>query len=107
MTKSTVTSEPLLSPGEAAGLLGTEGTKALVRLAARAGLTVIFTPGGHRRYREAEVRAFKAASSRGPAGASAPNGAHAVSGDAAPLKTAPSAAIGTEWTEADEWADLP
>jgi excisionase family DNA binding protein len=58
--KETVAGESgLLTPQEAARLLGL-CSKTVVRLADAGKLSPARTPGGHRRYREAEVRALLA-----------------------------------------------
>lgn len=53
----TVTPEPLLTPAEVAKLFRVD-PKTVTRWAASGRLTSIRTPGGHRRFREAEVRAL-------------------------------------------------
>ena len=50
---------PLMSPGEAARVLGIH-PQTLARRAAGLGLTIVRTPNGHRRYVEAEIRALAA-----------------------------------------------
>jgi excisionase family DNA binding protein len=49
--------EPLLTPGEVAGMFRVD-PKTVTRWAKGGKLTSIRTLGGHRRYREAEVRAL-------------------------------------------------
>lgn len=51
--------EPLLTPAEVAALFCVD-PKTVTRWAAAGKLTSIRTPGGHRRFREAEVRALLA-----------------------------------------------
>ena len=54
-------SEPLLTPGEVATMFRVD-PKTVTRWAKTGRLTSIRTPGGHRRYRQTEVRALLAAS---------------------------------------------
>ena len=56
--------EPLLTPREVAALFRVD-PKTVTRWAKQGRLTSIRTPGNHRRYREAEVRAFLDASREG------------------------------------------
>lgn len=49
--------EPLLTPGEVAAMFRVTG-KTVTRWATAGQLTSIRTPGGHRRYRDAEVQAL-------------------------------------------------
>jgi excisionase family DNA binding protein len=53
----------LLTPGEVAGLFRVD-PKTVTRWANAGRLTSIKTPGGHRRYRESEVRALLDGTSR-------------------------------------------
>ena len=57
MSSYTPEYEVLLSPREACALLGVD-PPVVVRLARTGKLPFIRTPGGHRRYREADVRAL-------------------------------------------------
>lgn len=50
------TTDPLLTPAEVAGLFRVN-PKTVTRWAARGDIRSIRTPGGHRRFRESEVRA--------------------------------------------------
>ena len=50
-------SEPLLTPGEVATMFRVD-PKTVTRWAKTGRLTSIRTPGGHRRYRQTEVRAL-------------------------------------------------
>jgi len=52
-------SEPLLTPGEVATMFRVD-PKTVTRWAKTGRLTSIRTPGGHRRYRQTEVRALLA-----------------------------------------------
>jgi excisionase family DNA binding protein len=45
----------LLTPGEVSALFGVTG-RTIVRWAKKGILTALYTPGGHRRYRETEAR---------------------------------------------------
>ena len=54
-------SEPLLTPGEVATMFRVD-PKTVTRWAKTGRLTSIRTPGGHRRYRQTEVRALLTAS---------------------------------------------
>jgi excisionase family DNA binding protein len=58
--------EPLLTPAEVAGMFRVD-PKTVTRWAKAGKLTSIRTPGGHRRYREAEVRALLAGVPQGGA----------------------------------------
>jgi excisionase family DNA binding protein len=49
--------EPLLTPGEVASLFRVD-PKTVTRWAKAGKLTAVWTLGGHRRYRETEVRAL-------------------------------------------------
>lgn len=49
--------EPLLTPGEVAALFKV-GPKSVTRWAKAGKLSCLFTPGGHRRFRESEVLAL-------------------------------------------------
>ena len=55
MTSRGVDTEPLLTPAEVAGLFRVD-TKTVARWANTGKLTSMRTLGGHRRYRESEVR---------------------------------------------------
>jgi excisionase family DNA binding protein len=59
--------ERLLTPGEVAALFRVD-PKTVTRWAAAGRISSIRTPGGHRRFRESEVRALLAADSGGPTG---------------------------------------
>lgn len=59
MTARTPDAEPLLTPAEVANLFRVD-PKTVTRWAKAGKLTSIRTLGGHRRYREAEVRALLA-----------------------------------------------
>ena len=65
--------EPLLTPAEVAAMFGVE-PKTVTRWAKAGRITSVRTLGGHRRYRETEVRALLAgtAAAPGPAGAVRP-----------------------------------
>jgi excisionase family DNA binding protein len=67
MTATTITKpERLLTPSEVAAIFRVD-PKTVTRWANAGRLTSIRTPGGHRRYREAEVRAqFVRTDTRGP-----------------------------------------
>ncbi len=52
-----MTGPTLLTPAEAAAVLGVD-TKNVGRNAERHGLRIHWTPGGHRRYDAAEIRAL-------------------------------------------------
>lgn len=52
--------EPLLAPHEVAAMFRVD-RKTVTRWARAGKLSCVVTPGGHRRYREAEVRALLAA----------------------------------------------
>ena len=52
-----VLTEKLLTPGEVAALFRVD-PKTVTRWAASGRITSIKTPGGHRRFRESEIRAF-------------------------------------------------
>ena len=58
-TKPVAESDRLLTPAETAEILGVD-PKTLVRWLDKGWLSAIRTPGNHRRYREAEVRALAA-----------------------------------------------
>jgi excisionase family DNA binding protein len=64
--------ERLLTPGEVASLFRVD-PKTVTRWAAAGRISSIRTPGGHRRFRESEVRALL----RGESGATAPPAAAA------------------------------
>ncbi|HUK70954.1 MAG TPA: BldC family transcriptional regulator [Streptosporangiaceae bacterium] len=49
--------EPLLKPGEVAWMLHVD-PKTVTRWARRGQISAVWTPGGHRRYRESDVRAL-------------------------------------------------
>ncbi len=51
--------EPLLTPGEVAALFRVD-PKTVTRWAAAGKISSIRTPGGHRRFRESEIRALLA-----------------------------------------------
>lgn len=57
MTMSTTDSEPLLTPAEVAALFRVD-PKTVTRWAKAGKLSSIRTLGGHRRYRESEVKAL-------------------------------------------------
>lgn len=57
--RTTTETEPLLTPAEVAGLFRVD-PKTVTRWAKAGKLTSIRTLGGHRRYREGEVRALLA-----------------------------------------------
>lgn len=59
-------SERLLTPGEVAALFRVD-PKTVTRWAASGRISSIRTPGGHRRFRESEVRALLGADVRPPA----------------------------------------
>jgi excisionase family DNA binding protein len=61
MSARTTESEPLLTPAEVASLFRVD-PKTVTRWAKSGKLTSIRTLGGHRRYREAEVKALLAGS---------------------------------------------
>lgn len=61
-----VVAEPLLTPAETAALLDRD-PKTIRGWAQRGKLSPVFTPGGHRRYREAEVMALLATGTAGAA----------------------------------------
>jgi excisionase family DNA binding protein len=66
MAPTTVsTYEPLLTPAEVAAMFRVD-PKSVTRWARTGRLSSIRTPGGHRRYREAEIRGLLAASTCGP-----------------------------------------
>jgi excisionase family DNA binding protein len=56
-------SEPMLTPAEVAQFFRVD-PKTVTRWAKKGWLTSVRTPGGHRRYREAEVRALLAGTPR-------------------------------------------
>jgi excisionase family DNA binding protein len=56
-------SEPLLTPGEVAALFRVD-PKTVTRWATQGRVSSIRTPGGHRRFRESEVRALLQGDSR-------------------------------------------
>lgn len=58
--------EPLLLPGEVAALFRVD-VKTVARWATAGRINSIRTPGGHRRFRESEVRAFLVRTPAGPA----------------------------------------
>ena len=60
--------EPLLTPAETAAIWRVDA-RTVTKWANQGRLTSIRTPGGHRRYREREVRALYAASLEGGAAA--------------------------------------
>ena len=70
--------ERLLTPGEVASLFRVD-PKTVTRWAAAGRISSIRTPGGHRRFRESEIRALlgveqpAAPSQREPAGTEAPS----------------------------------
>ncbi|MEP7034831.1 MAG: BldC family transcriptional regulator [Dermatophilaceae bacterium] len=57
MTHRVVESEPLLTPAEVAALFGVD-PKTVTRWANTGKLTSLRTLGGHRRYRESEIRSL-------------------------------------------------
>lgn len=57
MTKPPIPGGPLLTPGEVAALFRVD-PKTVTRWAAAGRISSIRTPGGHRRFRESEVRAL-------------------------------------------------
>lgn len=58
-------SDRLLTPGEVAALFRVD-PKTVTRWAAAGRISSIRTPGGHRRYREAEIRALLSTESQDP-----------------------------------------
>lgn len=52
-----ITEEKMLTPGEVAAMFGVN-SQTLARWARTGKVPSIKTPGGHRRYREAEIRAL-------------------------------------------------
>lgn len=60
---SPLTPEPMLTPAEVARLFRVD-PKTVTRWAKAGKIEFITTPGGHRRYREAEVRALLNGSAR-------------------------------------------
>ena len=70
MVRSRVQPERLLTPAEVAALLRVD-PKTVTRWAKRGKFGSIRTLGGHRRYSEAEIRAFLAGTTQGPRPASA------------------------------------
>ena len=79
--------ERLLTPGEVASLFRVD-PKTVTRWAAAGRISSIRTPGGHRRFRESEVRALL----RGDAGMTPVDSADANAGHAACIAT-PAAAV--------------
>jgi excisionase family DNA binding protein len=72
------TGDRLLTPGEVAALFRVD-PKTVTRWAAAGRIGSIRTPGGHRRFRESEVRALLEGEGLMPpeeASASSPNGSH-------------------------------
>ena len=65
-TKMDGNSERLLTPGEVAALFRVD-PKTVTRWAASGRISSIRTPGGHRRFRESEVRALLSGDSGAPA----------------------------------------
>jgi excisionase family DNA binding protein len=65
-------SERLLTPGEVAALFRVD-PKTVTRWAASGRISSIRTPGGHRRFRESEVRALLRGDSQGTGDISAPH----------------------------------
>ena len=61
MSAQTVDHEPLLTPGEVAALFRVD-PKTVSRWAKAGKLSAVRTLGGHRRFRESEIRALVAAS---------------------------------------------
>jgi excisionase family DNA binding protein len=57
--------EALMTPAEVAGAFRVD-SKTVTRWAKAGRLTVIRTPGGHRRYRESEIRALLKGTTEGP-----------------------------------------
>lgn len=82
--------ERLLTPGEVAALFRVD-PKTVTRWAASGRITSIRTPGGHRRFRESEVRALlrgdEPAPQGSPAALSSPLSALAAAGAGAPAAT--------------------
>jgi excisionase family DNA binding protein len=74
-------SERLLTPGEVAALFRVD-PKTVTRWAASGRISSIRTPGGHRRFRESEVRAL-------------------LNGDAMPAESVPAHAVPTQAIPAD------
>jgi len=70
MSARTPEAEPLLTPAEVATMFRVD-PKTVTRWAKAEKLTSIRTLGGHRRYRESEVRALLAGTAAGPVSASA------------------------------------
>jgi len=64
MSKRAFEAEPLLTAAEVAELFRVE-VRTVTRWAIAGRITSIVTPGGHRRYREAEIRALLAGSAEG------------------------------------------
>ena len=64
--RSPLAAERLLSPGEVAQMFRVD-PKSVTRWAKAGRLSCVWTPGGQRRYLEAEVRGFLAAARPGPA----------------------------------------
>jgi excisionase family DNA binding protein len=69
MVRSRVQPERLLTPAEVAALLRVD-PKTVTRWAEQGKFGSIRTLGGHRRYSEAEIRAFLAGTAQGPRPAS-------------------------------------
>jgi excisionase family DNA binding protein len=65
-------SDRLLTPGEVAALFRVD-PKTVTRWAASGRISSIRTPGGHRRYREVEIRALLGINDGPPANAEAKN----------------------------------
>jgi len=68
-------SERLLTPGEVAALFRVD-PKTVTRWAASGRISSIRTPGGHRRFRESEVRALLHGDAEPSADGPASNGSH-------------------------------
>jgi excisionase family DNA binding protein len=71
MVRSRVQPDRLLTPAEVAALLRVD-PKTVTRWADQGKFGSIRTLGGHRRYSEAEIRAFLAGTGRGPRPAPSP-----------------------------------
>ena len=63
VTRATAPATTLLAPGEAAKVIGI-GSRTLAQWADAGRLSVVRTPGGHRRYKAAEVEALRDAGAR-------------------------------------------
>ncbi len=72
MMRPRVQPERLLTPAEVAALLRVD-PKTVTRWAEQGKFGSIRTLGGHRRYSEAEIRAFLAGTGQGPMPASSPS----------------------------------